>query len=654
MSSLASTLSGIGMSMANLVASLVLNSVGTMSEAGGHESWISSNINKGHYDYYYLVLAGLSLANLIYFLVCSRFYGPLKEERKMAEEEDELSVICSKFVPFLIVSFTCEFCTANEAFEKMATYGLMPNMILYLMKQYNMEMTTASNVLFFWSATTNFMPLVGAIIADSYLDRFYTIGIGSVICLMGMILLWLTTIIPQARPPPCDPSIDICSSATIFQFTFLCASLGLISIGAGGIRSSSLAFGANQLENGDFQRKPGVKESYFSWYYASYTFSLLIALTCVVYIQDKMGWGVGFAVPAVLMLFSAVSFYLASPFYIKVKSKTSLVTGLAQVVVASYRNRHLKLSDDAHTVYHYKSGSVLVFPSRKLRFLNKACIVKDPQKDLSPDGRATNPWSLCTVDQVEELKSLLKVVPIWSTGMIMSVNISQKSFPVLQASSVDRRITPNLTIPAASFNTFTVISVITWITLYDRVFLPLASRVMKRPAHISTQTRMGIGIFLSFLAMLVTSFVESIRRGLASKEGYIDYPQATVQMSALWLVPQYCLTGFAEASNSIAQIEFYFTEFPRSMSSLASTLQDIGMSLANFVASLILNSVDRISKEGGHESWISSNINKGHYDYYYLVLAGLSMANLIYFIVCSKAYGPLREERNLAEEEDEL
>ncbi|KAK6140857.1 hypothetical protein DH2020_025389 [Rehmannia glutinosa] len=485
------------------------------------------------------------------------------------------------------------------------------------------------------------------------LPLFYTIGIGSVICLMGMILLWLTTIIPQARPPSCDPSIDICSSVTICQFMFLCASLGLISIGAGGIMSSSLAFGANQLENGDFQRKQGVKESYFSWYYASYTFSVLVALTCVVYIQDKMGWGVGFAVPAVLMLLSVISFYLASPFYIKFKSKTSLVTGLLQVVVASYRNRHLKLSDDAHTVYHCKSGSVLVFPSRKLRFLNKACIVKDPQKDLSPDGRATNPWSLCTVDQVEELKSLLKVVPIWSTGMIMSVNISQNSFPVLQASSVDRHITSGFTIPAASFSTFTVISVIFWIALYDRVFLPLASRVMRRPIQISTQTRMGIGIFLSFLAMMVTAFVENIRRGLASKEGYIDYPQANVQMSAMWLVPQYCLTGFAEASNVIAQNEFYFSEFPRSMSSLASTLSGIGMCLANLVASLILNTVDTVSKAGGHESWISSNINKGHYDYYYLVLAGLSLANMIYFLVCCKAYGPLREERKMAEEEDE-
>ncbi|KAI3468220.1 hypothetical protein Pfo_024883 [Paulownia fortunei] len=421
-----------------------------------------------------------------------------------------------------------------------------------------------------------------------------------------------------------------------------------------GIRSSSLAFGANQLENGDLQRTPGVKESYFSWYYASYTFSVLIALTCVVYIQDKMGWGVGFAVPAVMMLFSVISFYLASPFYVKLKSKTSLVTGFMQVIVASYRNRHLKLSESADTVYHYKSGSILVFPSQKLRFLNKACIVRDSQKDLSTDGRATDPWSLCTVDQVEELKALLKVVPIWSTGMIMSINISQNSFPVLQAASVDRRITSGLTIPAASFNTFTVISVIVWIGLYDRVFLPLASRVMRRPVHIITIRRMGIGIFLSFLAMMVTAFVESIRRGLASNEGYLDYPQARVHMSATWLVPQYCLTGFAEASNAIAQNEFYFSEFPGSMSSIASTLNGIGMSLANLVASLILNTVDNISKAGGHESWISSNINKGHYDYYYLVLAGLSLANMIYFLVCSSAYGPLKEESKLAEQEDEL
>lgn len=472
----------------------------------------------------------------------------------------------------------------------------------------------------------------------------------------GTILLWSTTIIPQARPPPCSDQSTICTSATTSQFMFLCISLGLISIGAGGINSSSLAFGADQLENRGLHTKSGVKERYFSCYYASYTLSILIALTLLVYIQDHIGWVVGFAVPCVMMLFSVVTFFLGSAFYVRLKSRTNVIAGFLQVAVASYKNRHLKLSDNANTImYHYKSGSVLVSPSRKLRFLNKACVIKDAAKELSPDGRATDPWSLCNVDQVEELKSLLKVIPIWSTGMIMSINISQNSFPVLQASSVDRRITSSFTIPAASFSTFGIISVILWITLYDRVFLPVASSVMRRPVHISTKTRMGVGIFLSFLAVMVASVVESVRRRIAIRQGCLEYPQAGVKMSALWLVPQYCLTGFSEAANAIAQNEFYFTEFPRSMSSIASTLNGMGMSVANLVASLLLNTVDSITRRGGNESWISSNINKGHYDYYYLVLAGLSLVNMVYFLVCSRAYGPLKKERrNLAEKEDEF
>ncbi|KAL6547564.1 hypothetical protein OROHE_009269 [Orobanche hederae] len=79
---------------------------------------------------------------------------------------------------------TLPFIIGNDALEKMATFGLMPNMILYLMKEYHMKMTTASNVLFLWSSTTNFMPLLGAMLADSFLGRFYTIGFGSMICLM--------------------------------------------------------------------------------------------------------------------------------------------------------------------------------------------------------------------------------------------------------------------------------------------------------------------------------------------------------------------------------------------------------------------------------------------------------------------------------------
>jgi len=140
-----------------------------------------------------------------------------------------------------------------------------------------------------------------------------------------------------------------------------------MSIGAGGIRSSSLAFGVDQLSKRD--KDAGIQESYFSWYYASVSMSSLIGLTVVVYIQDYMGWTVGFGVPAILMLIATLSFFLASPFYVMAEVKRNMLSGLAQVLVASYKNRFLQSSTENGTYYHQEKGSDLVMPTENLRYV---------------------------------------------------------------------------------------------------------------------------------------------------------------------------------------------------------------------------------------------------------------------------------------------
>ncbi|XP_059287404.1 protein NRT1/ PTR FAMILY 1.2-like isoform X2 [Lycium ferocissimum] len=540
---------------------------------------------------------------------------------------------------------TLPFILGSAALMFAALSALTPNMILYLMNEYHMDMTTGSNILYIWSAVTNIVPVVGAFMADSFVGRFQMIGLGSVVTLVGMFLFWLTSVIPQARPPPCVASNNICRSAEMFQLFFLCFSLGIISIGAGAIKSSSLAFGSDQLRREVYQGNAHAIERYFSWYYALYALSVLVALTCLVYIQVNMGWALGFGALVLLMLFSTLVIYLGTPFYVKLKPKSSLITGLLQVIVTSYRKRGLRLSSQsADILYHQKKGSAIVLPSEKLRFLNKACIVQDPRLDLSPDGEATDPWRLCTVDQVEELKALLKVVPIWLTGVVMSININQNSFPVLQATTMDRHIGSSFEIPAGSFGIFGVISAILWIVLYDPLILPIASKLTGKPVHFSTKERMGFGLFLSFLSVLEVAAVEGVRRSIAIKEGYSDDPQGVIPMSAMWLLPQNSLAGFALALHAIGQNEFYISEFPRSMSSVASALLGFGTGVGSLLASFLMSTIDDLTKRGGQESWISSNINKGHYDYYYLVLAGFSLVNILCYIVCSRAYGPCKGE----------
>lgn len=185
-------------------------------------------------------------------------------------------------------------------------------------------------------------------------------------------MLWLTAMIPKARPPPCDhlATVQACKSATPAQYTLLVSSFMLMSIVAGGIRPCSLAFGANHFDKRDINNphdnNKRVLETYFNWYYASVMISVLIAMTGIVYLQDHMGWKVGFGVPAIIMFFSALLFFVATSLYIKEKVINNLLNKFVQVIVVAYKNRKLAYPDH-NSAYHHNKGSEYLVPTNKLR-----------------------------------------------------------------------------------------------------------------------------------------------------------------------------------------------------------------------------------------------------------------------------------------------
>lgn len=285
------------------------------------------------------------------------------------------------------------------------------------------------------------------------------------------------------------------------------------------------------------------------------------------------------------------------------------------------------------------------------RCLNKACIIKSREKDLNDQGLPIDPWSLCTVKEVEELKALIKVLPIWSTGIVIAVTISQYSFHLFQAKTMDRRFISSFKIPAGSFGVFAILTLTVWVTLYDLAIVPVLSKFTKQPRGLSFKQRMGIGLVISCLATAVSAVVERRRRRIAIHEGFSDNPNGVVSMSAMWLIPQNCLTGLGEAFNAIGQIEFYYSQFPKSMASISVSLFGLGMAMGNVLASIIVSCVNDLSKKGGGVSWVSNNLNQGHYDYYYWLLTLFCVANFFYYLLCSRLYGPC-EENMWDEEED--
>ena len=135
-----------------------------------------------------------------------------------------------------------------------------------------------------------------------------------------MVFLWLSATIPGARPPPCNAG-ERCAPPGARHLAWLLSGFAFLSLGAGGVRPCSMAFGADQFSRHPKEQRSRILQAYFNAYYASIGVAFTVAVTAIVYLQDNVGWSVGFAVSMGLMLLSTASFLLGSGLYIKEKGR---------------------------------------------------------------------------------------------------------------------------------------------------------------------------------------------------------------------------------------------------------------------------------------------------------------------------------------------
>ncbi len=72
--------------------------------------------------------------------------------------------------------------------------------------------------------------------------------------------------------------------------------------------------GADQFDDADPQDRRE-KESFWNSFYLVINLGSLFAVTVVVYVQEAVGWGVGFAIPAAAMLMAIVMFVSGTSLY---------------------------------------------------------------------------------------------------------------------------------------------------------------------------------------------------------------------------------------------------------------------------------------------------------------------------------------------------
>uniref|UniRef100_A0A5B7AZD4 Putative Peptide transporter 2 isoform 1 n=1 Tax=Davidia involucrata TaxID=16924 RepID=A0A5B7AZD4_DAVIN len=531
----------------------------------------------------------------------------------------------------------CPFILGTECCERLAYYGIATNLVTYLTKKLHEGNAYAARNVTTWQGTCYLTPLIGAILADAYWGRYWTIAAFSTIYFIGMCTLTLSASIPAFKPSECVDSV--CPSATPAQYAVFFLGLYLIALGTGGIKPCVSSFGADQFDDTDPKERVK-KGSFFNWFYFSINIGALISSSLIVWIQDNAGWGLGFGIPALFMGIAIASFFSGTPLYRFQKPGGSPLTRMCQVLVASFRKCNLEVPSDNSLLYETPDKISTIEGSRKLehtdelKCLDKAAVISDAE---SKAGSFSNPWRLCTVTQVEELKILIRMFPIWATGIVFSAVYAQMSTMFVEQGMMMDTTVGSFTIPAASLSTFDVISVIFWVPIYDRFLVPIARKFTGKERGFSELQRMGIGLFISVLCMSAAAFVEIWRLDLARSLDLVDQ-DVPVPLSIFWQIPQYFLLGAAEIFTFIGQLEFFYDQSPDAMRSLCSALSLLTTSLGNYLSSFILTVVTSLTTAGGKAGWIPDNLNEGHLDYFFWLLAGLSFLNMVVYVFCAKMY----------------
>ncbi|XP_049342985.1 protein NRT1/ PTR FAMILY 2.7-like [Solanum verrucosum] len=519
---------------------------------------------------------------------------------------------------------TFPFITASSVGLTLAFVGWTSNLIVYLIKEFDVESIDAVQIANLVNGAGSLTPVLAAIIADSFLGCFSTIWISSIISLLGTLLLALTATVDSLRPKPCEVGSTSCTPKPKVQYVVLYAAIVLATLGSGGTRSTLSTIGADQLAD-----KPKDQGIFFNWFFFFWYSASAIASTAIVYVEDNVSWKAGFFICVAANVLGSAIFLMGSRFYAKFKPKGSPFTSLARVIVASITKRQVALPSTAEDFFQgcnvVPKEALAVVPSKTFKCLNHAAIISEG--DVKSDGSTTNRWRLCSVQQVEDFKALIKILPLWSTSFFLGTTVGVLfSLSILQALAMDRHIGPNFQIPAGSVFVFVLISTALFLALFDKFVLPTWKNLTGK--SLTPLQRIGIGHVLNFVSMGVSALVESKRLNVAkSNKG-----SNIVAMSVLWLVPQLALNGIAEAFHYPGQVSLYYQEFPITLKNMATAMISVILAISFYLATALIDVVRKTS------TWLPGNIINGRLDNVYWILVIGGVVNFGYYVTCAWYY----------------
>ncbi|CAL8322032.1 unnamed protein product [Merluccius merluccius] len=362
------------------------------------------------------------------------------------------------------------FIVVNEFCERFSYYGMRAVLVLYFKYFLQWDDDLATSIYHAFVALCYLTPILGAIVADSWLGKFKTIIYLSIVYALGQVVMAISAIHDIT-----DTDRDGTPDNMTFHVVLSMVGLFLIALGTGGIKPCVAAFGGDQFE--DHQERQ--RSTFFSVFYlcinagsllSTIITPILRAQECGIYKQTKC-YSLAFGVPAALMVVALVVFIAGSGMYYKAKPQGNIMLDVCKCIGFAIKNR-----------FRHRSSQ---FPKRT-HWMDWA---EEKYEKLL----------------IAQIKMVLKVLFLYIPLPMFWTLFDQKgSRWTLQATTMDGNF-GFLILQPDQMQTVNPILILTLVPIMDSVIYPL---IRKCGLNFSPLKRMTVGMFMAAMAFVAAALVQ--------------------------------------------------------------------------------------------------------------------------------------------------
>ncbi|MEZ6067528.1 MAG: POT family MFS transporter [Planctomycetaceae bacterium] len=411
----------------------------------------------------------------------------------------------------------------NEAAERFSFYG-MKAILTVFMTEHLLDMqgrpaymgdAAAKEWLHYFGSAVYFFPVLGAIVADALFGKYHTILVLSIVYCIGHGVLAL---------------MDVPLMVGLSPQTLLGIGLALIAIGGGGIKPCVSAHVGDQFGRANQHLLSKV----FGWFYFAINFGAMFSTIITPILLQRAGPGWAFGVPGILMTLATIIFWMGRNTFVHVPpaGQGFFKETFSWVGMKSLLN--------LVPLYLFVAMFWALFDQTASAWVLQA---NDMDRSVMTLDAPADPANLPLWHQL--LSFVLTPLPVAPGD-----NVQQWELLSSQLQAVN---------PA-------------FVMLLIPIFTYIVYPMMRRVFADTPLRKVGIGLFVTVLAFLVSTFIQVRIDNGGTPHMY-------------WQVFAYLILTSAEIMVSITVLEFSYTQAPKRMKSFVMGLYLMSVTAGNlFVA----------------------------------------------------------------------